>query len=54
MPEPQYRLYRGLDDDRRARYLAMVRWLDTAVGQTVDLLKQKDMYDNTLIVFTSE
>ena len=31
-----------------------LRWLDTAVGQTVDLLKQKDMYDNTLIVFTSE
>ena len=54
VPEPQYRLYRGLDDDRRARYLAMVRWLDTAVGQTVDLLKEKNMYENTLIVFTSE
>ena len=31
-----------------------VNWLDTRLGETVDLLKEKGMYDDTLIVFTSD
>jgi len=38
----------------RAKYLAMVNYLDTKMGETVELLKQKKMYDNTFIVFTSD
>lgn len=54
VPAPFYNVYKGLDSDYRARYLAMVRWLDTAVADTVDSLKSRGMYDNTLIVFTSD
>ena len=31
----------------------MVTAMDGAVGKVVDALKEKGMYDNTLIVFTS-
>jgi hypothetical protein len=41
-------------DERRRKYLAMVNWLDDAVGNVTALLKSKQMYDNTLIVFSSE
>lgn len=40
--------------DARARYLAMVSWLDDAVGQTVALLRARGMWDNTLMVFSSD
>ena len=33
---------------------AMVNYLDSAVGQLIDSLKAKDMYDNTLIVFSAD
>lgn len=37
-----------------AQFAAMISRLDTYVGQVVDLLKQKGLDDNTLIVFTSD
>ena len=43
-----------VDDERRKRYLAMVSWLDAAVGSTIDLLREERMYDNTLLLFTSD
>ena len=32
----------------------MVNWLDTAIHNVTDLLKTKQMYDSTLIVFSSD
>jgi len=32
----------------------MVSWIDGAVGRVVDELRAKEMYENTLIVFTSD
>ena len=54
VPKPFYDKYKApaVGDDRRARYLAMVNWLDTAIGETVDLLKRKGMWEDTLVVLT--
>lgn len=38
----------------RAAYAAMVTLLDTNVGQIIDLLKRKGIYENTIIIFTSD
>ncbi|WP_375582848.1 arylsulfatase [Cyclobacterium xiamenense] len=38
----------------RASYAAMVSYLDEQVGQLVEQLKQEGIYENTLIVFTSD
>lgn len=38
----------------RATYAAMVSYLDEQVGELVDKLKKEGIYDNTLIVFTSD
>merc|ERR1711966_234771 len=42
------------DDWRRQRYLAMARSMDTAVQNVTALLKNKGMYNDTIIVFTSD
>ena len=38
----------------RAAYAAMVSYLDDQVGQLIQTLKDLDLYDNTLIIFTSD
>ncbi|SHN32962.1 arylsulfatase [Cyclobacterium lianum] len=38
----------------RATYAAMVSYLDEQVGQLVQQLKEQGVYDNTLIIFTSD
>ncbi len=37
-----------------AVYAAMVEAMDSAVGKVIDHLKAQDLYDNTIIVFTSD
>lgn len=55
VPKPWYDKYAHIrDDERRRKYAAMVNWLDDAVGNITALLRSKGMYDNTLIVFSSE
>jgi len=54
VPKEFYVLYEHVPDERRRRYLAMVRWLDTAVSNVTQLLKTRGMYDDALIVFTSD
>lgn len=39
---------------KRLRYLALVTALDDLVGKTVRSLKMAKLYDNTIIVFTSD
>jgi arylsulfatase A-like enzyme len=41
-------------DEHRHTYAAMITELDTQVGRIVDALKQKNMLDNTLIIFSSD
>lgn len=38
----------------RATYAAIVTYFDRQVGQIVDELKQKGLYDNTIIIFASD
>ena len=53
VPKLWYDRYAHVDDEARRRYLAMVNWLDTAVGNVTDALRAREMYDSTLIVFSS-
>ncbi len=41
-------------DEHRHIYAAMITELDTQVGRIVAALKQKNMFDNTLIIFSSD
>ena len=41
-------------DEHRHTYAAMITELDTQVGRIVAALKQKNMLDNTLIIFSSD
>lgn len=41
-------------DKPRATYAAMISRLDRNVQQIIDLLKKKGIYDNTIIIFTSD
>ncbi len=38
----------------RAGYAAMISYLDENVGKLIDYLKKEGMYENTLIIFTSD
>lgn len=42
------------DDTERATYHSMVNWIDGAIGRTVALLRERDMWSNTLWVFSSD
>lgn len=46
----------GIDHAKKSRraYYANVTFVDEMVGKIVEVLKRKDMYDNTLILFTSD
>lgn len=44
----------GPQDFPKAAYAAMVSQMDEYVGQIVAYLKEKKLYDNTIIVFTSD
>ena len=54
VPKLWYDRFEHVDDARRRKYLAMVNWLDTAIGNVTDLLKARQMYESTLIVFSSD
>lgn len=49
-----YERFSFVDFDVRRRYHAMVWNLDRAVGRIIDALKTKGMYDDTLIVVSSD
>lgn len=51
VPRKYYEMYDKVPDERRRRYLAMVRWMDHAVENVTSLLKQKDMY---VVTFENE
>jgi arylsulfatase A-like enzyme len=54
-PKEDVDAYKDLPGDiHRQTYAAMITDLDKLVGRVVNALKQKDMLDNTLIVFSSD
>ena len=54
-PNRLYLQYKDLaPNESTARYWANIAWLDETCGQLVDYLKEKDLYDNTLFVFTAD
>lgn len=40
--------------EKRAKLVALIEHLDAGIGRVIQTLKDKNMYDNTLIVFTSD
>jgi len=57
VPAPYYEAAVLVGDDfenYRRTYAAMVHFLDDAVGNVTSLLKQKQMYDDTLVLFLSD
>ncbi len=54
-PKPDVDAYKNAaGDEHRHIYAAMITDLDTQVGRIVAALKQKNMLDNTLIIFSSD
>ena len=54
-PNRFYQKYQEVaPDESTARYWANIAWLDETCGQLVGYLKEKDLYDNTLFVFTAD
>ena len=54
-PKEDVDAYKNLaGDERRHTYAAMITELDRQVGRIVDALEQKNMLDNTLIIFSSD
>jgi len=54
VPHSVLKNFQFIDVIARRRYLAMTNNLDTNIGKLVAALKQKGLYDDTLIVFTSD
>jgi len=44
----------GPGHEERAAYAAMIESIDRSTGRIVDTLRQHDIFDNTLLLFTSE
>ncbi|WP_407652731.1 sulfatase-like hydrolase/transferase [Aporhodopirellula aestuarii] len=54
-PDRLFNKYKDIaPDEPTARYWANVEWLDEGCGQIVDYLKQKNIYKNTIFVFTCD
>jgi len=51
---PPYMIDTKETRDAYARYLAEIEVLDDQVGKTLDILKVAGVYDNTIVIFTSE
>lgn len=53
-PKTIYESLNTIEDHNKRVYYSMVKALDNSVGELVDYLKTNDLYDNTLIIFTSD
>ena len=41
-------------DPRKAKYLAMIEWLDETCGELMGQLKKKGVADNTLVIYLAD
>jgi uncharacterized sulfatase len=54
-PDRLYQKYKDVaPDESTARYWANIAWLDETCGQLVGYLKEKDLYEDTLFVFSAD
>jgi len=53
-PEEYLQHYAHIKDENRRTYAAMVSCMDDGIGKIVDAIKQNDMDQNTLLIFTSD
>eukprot|EP00794_Sanderia_malayensis_P018116 gene18116-19926_t len=53
-PDEDLQLFTDVKHAGRKTYLAMVSSLDRSVGRIYDALKEKEMLDNTIIIFTTD
>ena len=54
IPRSYYDMFSNIDDEERRLYQAMVYYLDETIGELVDALKARGMWDNTLFVLSSD
>ncbi|CAG5128221.1 unnamed protein product, partial [Candidula unifasciata] len=54
VPQKYLDMYAHIDDENRRNFSGMVTSMDDAVGRVVTALKEKGIYNNTLIFFTSD
>ena len=54
VPQPFLDKFAFIDDPTRQIYHAMVNFVDTAVGKVTSLLRQKNMWNNTLLVLHAD
>ncbi|GAB6019685.1 Arylsulfatase, variant 2 [Chamberlinius hualienensis] len=54
VPTKYIELYKHIKDPSRRNFSAMVTAMDDAVGQVVEALKQYQLYDNSIIIFTTD
>ena len=54
VPEMYENIYSNIENEGRRKYLGMVSALDDAIGSVVDSLKENGLYDETVILFTSD
>lgn len=53
-PKAIYDQLTSIQDHHKRVYYSMIITLDNAVGDLVEYLKENDLYDNTLLIFTSD
>ncbi|XP_041472305.1 arylsulfatase I-like [Lytechinus variegatus] len=53
-PYKYYELFSHIKDENRRKYAAMVAALDDSIGNITETLKESALYENTLIVFTTD
>eukprot|EP00040_Diaphanoeca_grandis_P027589 m.157279 g.157279 ORF g.157279 m.157279 type:complete len:561 (-) comp31048_c0_seq1:97-1779(-) len=54
IPDAQLAKFSFINNPQRALYHSMVNFIDGSIGRVVTALKDKNMYDNTLIIFSSD
>ena len=54
VPKPWVDKFAFIDFEQRRMYAAMVAYMDGVVGQIADALKAREMWDSTLMLFTSD
>ena len=54
VPDSYLELFDFIDYEDRQHYMAMVKYIDDVIGELVDALKDKNMWDNTLLVLSSD
>jgi uncharacterized sulfatase len=54
-PDRLFNKYKDIaPDEPTARYWANIEWLDEGCGQIIEYLKEKDLYKNTIFIYTCD